>query len=93
MQVWYRISKKYSIGVSDQKLDFGKLGLHPRFKTTRIAKRDNHCFFACPFCEPFTTIYSDHCRPAIERAGLTVERADEIFGTEPIIEDIVTAHP
>jgi hypothetical protein len=54
----------------------------------RINKRENHCFYACPFCEPFTSIYSDHCRPAAENAGFTIERADEIFGTEPIIEDI-----
>ena len=68
--------------------DFENLGLKPRFSKPRLARRDNHCFYVCPFSEPFNTVYSDHSKPSIESAGFSVERADEIFGTEPIIEDI-----
>jgi hypothetical protein len=86
--VWNRISKKHFISPSNDENIFKKLGLHPRFKTARIGRKENHCFYACPFCEPFTTIYSDHCKQAAIDSGFTIERADEIFGTDPIIEDI-----
>lgn len=65
-----------------------ELGLKPRFNTLKFQKKENHCFYLCPFNEPFNTIYSDHVQPLIRSIGFTVERADEIFGTTPIIEDI-----
>ncbi len=50
--------------------------------------RHNHCFHLCPFTFPFNDIYSDHVLRAAAAAGFTIERADEIFGVEPIIEDV-----
>ena len=69
-------------------IDVAELGIKPRFKTLRFQLREDHCFYLCPFSEPFNTIYVDHVRRAAVGAGFTIERADEIFGTEPIIEDI-----
>jgi len=69
-------------------VDVTVLGIKPRFKTFRFQLRESHCFHLCPFAEPFNTIYSDHVRKAALAAGFTVERADEVFGTDPIIEDI-----
>jgi hypothetical protein len=69
-------------------IDYEKLGIKPRFNKLRFTPRDNHCFYLCPFSEPFNTVYNDHIIKAVTSNGFTVERADEIFGTQPIIEDI-----
>ena len=77
------------LGVAERaEFDVAKLGFKPRFKTLRLELKENCAFFLCPFSEPFNAIYQDHIRPSVERAGFVVNRADEIFGTEPIIEDI-----
>lgn len=73
---------------TNKDIDLSELGLAPRFNRRRFTKKQKYCFYLCPFEEPFNTIYSDHVKPAIESSGFTVERADEIFGTQPIIEDI-----
>lgn len=69
-------------------IDLSELGVKPRFTKLKFARRDNHIFYLCPFSEPFDTIYADHIRSIVRSAGFTIERADEIFGTQPIIEDI-----
>jgi hypothetical protein len=46
------------------------------------------CFVLMPFTDRFQPIYDDHIRPAVERAGLRCERADEIRGTNLITWDI-----
>lgn len=68
-----------------------ELGLHPRFMRTSFDIRPNHCFLLGPFMDPFNTIYLDHIRPAVESVSFSIDRADEIFGTQPIIEDIWTS--
>lgn len=70
------------------RINIKKLGIKPNFRKLRFEIRRDHCFYLCPFREPFNTIYKDHVLPAIQKANFTVERADEIFGTQPIIEDI-----
>lgn len=79
---------KISETSSNKDIDLSELGLAPRFNRLRFRKKQKHCFYLCPFVEPFNTIYADHIKPTIEGLGFTVERADEIFGTQPIIEDI-----
>lgn len=46
------------------------------------------CFVIMPFADKFQTLYNDHIRPVVERAGLRCERADEIRGTALITWDI-----
>jgi len=46
------------------------------------------CFVLMPFDDEFQPLYEDHIRPAIERAGLRCERADEILGASVITWDI-----
>jgi nucleoside 2-deoxyribosyltransferase len=69
-------------------VDLQQLGVRPRFKKLRFEIRQNHVFLAAPFSEPFSTIYVDHIKPVCTRLGLRAERADEVFGDQPIIEDI-----
>jgi hypothetical protein len=74
--------------VAREDIDLEKLGLKPPFKTLRFELKKNHCFHLCPFQEPFDTIYRDHLIPTTKKCGFTIERADEIFSTGPIVEDI-----
>lgn len=69
-------------------VNLAEMGLSPRFNRIRFARRERHCFYLCPFAEPFNAVFYDHVKPALEREGFSVERADEIFGTGPIMEDI-----
>jgi ClpX C4-type zinc finger len=69
-------------------VDLEALGFKPPFKAIKVTPKPRHCFHLCPFSEPFDTIYRDHVSVAARNAGFTVDRADEIFGTGPIIEDI-----
>jgi len=48
----------------------------------------NLAFVLIPFKSPFDDYYQDIIRPAAKAAGLTTRKADEIYGTGPIIQDI-----
>lgn len=41
-----------------------------------------------PFGSPFDGYYEHVIKPAVESSGLRAQRADEIYGTNPIIQDI-----
>lgn len=87
-------SKGNSLPFVDQKLGRTSqnitqaLGLRPRFSKVNIALVEGQCFYLCPFSEPFNTVYRDHVVPIVERAAMTAKRADDIYGTQPIVEDI-----
>ena len=76
------------ISGTTSEIDYEKLGIKPRFSKIKFIQRDNHCFYLGPFSEPFNAIYNDHILKVLTKEGFTVERADEIYGTQPIIEDI-----
>jgi len=46
------------------------------------------CFVLMPFSEPFNEYYSGIIAPSIRAAGFEPVRADEIYGTNAIIQDI-----
>ncbi len=46
------------------------------------------CFVLMPFAEEFQALYTDHIKPAVQRAGLKCMRADDIFSARPIVQDI-----
>jgi len=45
-------------------------------------------FLFCPTGKPYDRIFGDVIRPAVEAAGFTVERANEVFGARPGFEDL-----
>jgi hypothetical protein len=47
------------------------------------------CFVVMPFGEPFDDYYQKHLKPTVESLDIQVERADEVFGSRPIINDII----
>ena len=73
---------------SSPEFNLEELGIKPRFTKVKFTQRANHCFYLGPFSDPFNTIYRDHVVKAVKSQQFTVERADEVFGTQPIIEDI-----
>lgn len=46
------------------------------------------CFVLMPFGSPFDGYYQLVIKPNVDAAGLKALRADEIYGTKPIIQDI-----
>lgn len=72
----------------NNEIDITTLGVKPKFNKLQFIIKENHCFYLCPFTDPFNTIYKDHIIKSLESVGFTINRADEIFGTQPIIEDI-----
>lgn len=74
--------------LSQGKINFEQLGINPAFNKREFSLKRNQCFVLCPFREPFNTIYTDHIMPIIQSTGLGVIRADDIYGVQPIIEDI-----
>jgi hypothetical protein len=61
----------------------------PELKTTKKEQVDKTlCFVLMPFDERFSPIYENILKKVVEEFGLKCKRADEIFGTKPIIEDI-----
>jgi hypothetical protein len=77
------------LGKSKAETDLSEVGVKPRFKKLRFRQKENHIFYLCPFSEPFNTIYSDHVKPTANSEGFSIDRTDEIYGTQPIIEDIL----
>lgn len=69
-------------------IDLSQIGVAPRFNKIKFQLKKNYVFYLCPFQEPFNAIYRDHVRVSANSMGFTIDRADEIYGTQPIIEDI-----
>jgi len=53
-----------------------------------IEPQARHCFYVGPFREPFDTIYASRVKPTVAGLGCSIIRADEIFGTGVIIDDV-----
>jgi hypothetical protein len=75
-------------GESGKQIDLEALGVKPRFNKLKFQVKSSHVFYLCPFASPFNAVYADHVRPTVLASGFTIDRADEIYGVQPIIEDI-----
>jgi hypothetical protein len=53
-------------------------------------KRQKRCFVLMPFSSPFEEIYQDHIKPTVQAVGLKCVRADDVFSTNPVMQDIWT---
>jgi guanylate kinase len=60
--------------------------LKPLFK--RVRKYENGCFVLMPFREELRPVYEDHISKVCTDLHLSVTRADQIFSTKPIMDDI-----
>lgn len=62
--------------------------LQPIFKGREFLVEKDLCFVLMPFREQFFRIYNEHIKPILQDVGLRVMKADDIFGTTEIMEDI-----
>ncbi|MBC8275477.1 MAG: hypothetical protein H8E40_10990 [Chloroflexi bacterium] len=53
--------------------------------------KTNSCFVLMPFRPNLKPVYDDHILSVVRSLGLHCERADQIFSTKPIMEDVVDA--
>lgn len=76
-------------GIKEKKIKF----VPPEQKTPKLQVKKGEidetlCFVLMPFDEKFTSIYESIIKKVVESFDLKCKRADEIFGTQPIINDI-----
>lgn len=65
------------------------LGLHnPVFRGKSFKVDPNLSFVLMPFVEAFRPIYDEIIKPVVEQFGLKCIRADDLYGSKAIIEDI-----
>jgi hypothetical protein len=60
----------------------------PDFNQTEIKQDDKLCFIIMPFTDKLNPIYESIIRPVIKDLKLKSLRADEIFTSKPIVDDI-----
>jgi hypothetical protein len=56
--------------------------------TVDLGETENSCFVIMPFNPMADVVYREVYQPAIEAAGLKAVRADEIYGTKRIMQDV-----
>ena len=59
------------------------------FETSSIESTPRSCFVIMPFGDPFDEIYKEVIKETLEDNNFTVVRADELYGSKPIMEDIL----
>lgn len=65
------------------------LGLHnPIFRGKSFKVDPKLSFVLMPFAEEFRPIYDEIVKPVVEQFGLNCVRADDLYGSKAIIEDI-----
>lgn len=47
------------------------------------------CFILMPFGEPFDELYQEVIKECLQENNFSINRADELYGSKPIIEDIL----
>jgi hypothetical protein len=62
--------------------------LHPVFKGRDFGFVEDLCFVLMPLKEPFIRIFNEHVKPTIESMEFKVTKADDIFASHVIIDDI-----
>jgi hypothetical protein len=60
----------------------------PLFSIAELGVNRQSCFYLGPFIDPFNEIYADFIKPIVIAAGYSITRADEIFGSRAIMQDI-----
>lgn len=77
-------------GIKKEKIKF--IPSKQKISKLQIEKKaidETLCFVLMPFDEKFDSIYDSIIKKVFESSKLSCKRADEIFGTQPIIEDIL----
>jgi len=59
------------------------------FENVVLYKKEPGCFVIMPFKEMYRELYDNFIKQILAQQGLETKRADEVFGTRPVIEDIL----
>lgn len=59
------------------------------FETSSVEFKPRTCFVIMPFGDPFDELYHEIIKEALEENNFSVIRADELYGSKPIMEDIL----
>jgi len=62
--------------------------INPIFQGRNFILDENLCFVLMPFRKQFNEIYQNHIKPVVEKNGFNVLRADDLFRTSSVMEDI-----
>ena len=67
------------------------MAIYPKtfFETSSIESMPRTCFAIMPFGDPFDELYQEVIKESLEEINFTVVRADELYGSKPIMEDIL----
>jgi guanylate kinase len=55
---------------------------------TAVVQKGGGCFVLMPFADRLRPVYEDHIVPTCRKLGITVTRADQIFSTNPVMDDV-----
>jgi len=67
------------------------MAIYPKtyFETSSVKVTPRSCFVLMPFGDSFDELYQEVLKECLEENNFTVIRADELYGTKPIMEDIL----
>ena len=65
-----------------------RLSKHDIFQERGFVPKDNLCFVAIPFKKEFGKVLKQSIRPASRDAGMVCKKANDIFSTRGVIQDI-----
>lgn len=68
--------------------DANTRNFNPIFKGRNFTIEPDLCFVLMPFRSPFTEVFEKHIKPTLKKCGFKVMKADDIFKSTPIVEDI-----
>jgi hypothetical protein len=71
-----------------RRLSKASMTVYPNFGAPLESRKAADIFVVMPFSEHFLSVYLDFIRPCIEALGLTIERADDIFSGNQIMQDV-----
>ncbi len=84
-ETWGHVS---AIDISFLESALGLTKTKPLYTIDGLSLQQDAAFYLGPFVSPFNEIYEDIVKPNVVSLGLKITRADEIFGTRPIMQDI-----
>ena len=59
------------------------------FENLEIEANPGSCFVIMPFGEPYDEVYREVIKECLEENNFSIKRADELYGSETIMEDIL----
>ncbi len=86
---WRELQAALGISLRDvSSLTGNSIIVTPVFNSKEAATNSADVFVAMPFEDSLKAVFEDHIKPVINRIPLTIRRADDLFATHGIMEDV-----